>query len=147
MRMSLLPPELFTLFSSSLTGSFIRLVSRSIEVRRQERLFTLQALKNKMSIIEQARRYDNLGHQWTRRVISLIAVFFVIVYPKLIAVFFPHIAVHVGYHQLCSGFLFHSSGEKVNWISFQGLVITPLDTHLVSAIIGLYFGGALANNR
>jgi len=24
-----------------------------------------------------------------------------------------------------------------------GMVITPLDTHLVSAIVGLYFGGSL----
>ena len=26
---------------------------------------------------------------------------------------------------------------------FFGVVITPLDTHLMSAIIGLYFGGSL----
>jgi len=27
--------------------------------------------------------------------------------------------------------------------SILGLVITPLDTHLMSAIVGLYFGGSL----
>jgi len=27
--------------------------------------------------------------------------------------------------------------------SFAGVVITPLDTHLMSAIVGLYFGGSL----
>ncbi len=26
---------------------------------------------------------------------------------------------------------------------FTGVVITPLDTHLMSAIVGLYFGGSL----
>jgi hypothetical protein len=26
---------------------------------------------------------------------------------------------------------------------FFGVVITPLDTHLMSAIVGLYFGGSL----
>jgi hypothetical protein len=26
---------------------------------------------------------------------------------------------------------------------FAGIVITPLDTHLMSAIVGLYFGGSL----
>jgi hypothetical protein len=27
--------------------------------------------------------------------------------------------------------------------TFNGLIITPLDTHLMSAIVGLYFGGSL----
>jgi hypothetical protein len=29
--------------------------------------------------------------------------------------------------------------------AFAGVVITPLDTHLMSAIVGLYFGGSLVN--
>ena len=33
--------------------------------------------------------------------------------------------------------------EVFEWITFQGLVITQLDTNLVSAIIGMYFGGSL----
>jgi len=28
----------------------------------------------------------------------------------------------------------------------KGLVITPLDTHLVSAITGLYFGASMVKN-
>jgi len=27
--------------------------------------------------------------------------------------------------------------------AFAGVVITPLDTHLMSSIVGLYFGGSL----
>ena len=27
--------------------------------------------------------------------------------------------------------------------AFAGVIITPLDTHLMSAIVGLYFGGSL----
>ena len=33
--------------------------------------------------------------------------------------------------------------DIVQWKEMVGLVITPLDTHLMSAIIGLYFGGSL----
>ena len=33
--------------------------------------------------------------------------------------------------------------EVFEWVTFQGLVITQLDTNLVSAIIGMYFGGSL----
>ena len=37
---------------------------------------------------------------------------------------------------------FHEK-ETMRWVAFNGLVITPLDTNLVSAIIGMYFGGSL----
>ena len=30
--------------------------------------------------------------------------------------------------------------EAIKWKYAQGFVITPLDTHIVSAIVGLYFG-------
>jgi len=48
-------------------------------------------------------------------------------------------------HELESvGFWFFKEGREVfEWITFQGLVITQLDTNLVSAIIGMYFGGSL----
>ena len=42
------------------------------------------------------------------------------------------------------GFMFFREGREVfEWVTFQGLVITQLDTNLVSAIIGMYFGGSL----
>jgi hypothetical protein len=34
----------------------------------------------------------------------------------------------------------------VEWKQLKGLVITPLDTHLVSAIVGLYFGASIVKN-
>jgi len=33
--------------------------------------------------------------------------------------------------------------EVMKWIELEGLVITPLDTNLVGAIVGMYFGGSL----
>jgi predicted transporter len=142
--MTAFPPELLTLFASSMTGGFIKLCGRSIEHKRQERLCTLQALNYKAQLLQQARHYNNPGYQWTRRIIALLAVFFVIVFPKIVSVLYPHIPVTIGYPQLQSGFLFFTTGvEKINWMKLQGLVITPLDTHLVSAIVGLYFGGSL----
>ena len=41
------------------------------------------------------------------------------------------------------GFLFIPEKEAMKWVEFTGLVITPLDTNLVAAIIGMYFGGSL----
>ena len=75
------------------------------------------------------------------------AVGAIIVWPKIIAVFWPEIPVTVGYTEFKPGFLFFTEGqESVKWQYLRGLVITPLDTHLVSAIIGLYFGASMVKN-
>jgi hypothetical protein len=51
----------------------------------------------------------------------------------------------VGYLEFKPGFLFFEGKEVLKWevLSARGLVLTPLDTNLVSAIVGLYFGGSL----
>ena len=65
------------------------------------------------------------------------------VLPKLAVIFFPDLAVTVGYTEFRPGFMFVPEKETMRWVAFNGLVITPLDTNLVSAIIGMYFGGSL----
>jgi hypothetical protein len=81
---------------------------------------------------------------WTRRLIALSAVFSIIVLPKLVAVWYPEVSVFVGYTEVQSNFFtsfFGGEGtEIIKWQMAQGFVITPLDTHIVSAIVGLYFG-------
>lgn len=126
----------------------MQLMSRSLEVRRQERLFSMQMMGNHPTPVQTVRAYESRGFQWTRRLIALTAIFSVIVFPKIVAVFMPELAVHIGYPQESSGFLFlFSSVAKIKWVTLHGLVITPLDTHLLSAIVGLYFGGSLAGHR
>ena len=84
------------------------------------------------------------GFAWTRRIIALISVFAIVVLPKMVAVFYPDVDVTVGYTNWRPGFWFFKEGREVfEWITFQGVVITQLDTNLVSAIIGMYFGGSL----
>lgn len=142
--MPVIPAELLTLLGSSVLGGIMQIGSQTLEARRRERIFTLQTLNAQAKIIDEARRYDNQGFQWTRRVIALMAVFFIVAFPKLVAVFHPEIAVNVGYTEIKDGFLFFSSEKiRTEWITFSGLTLTPLDTHLLGAIIGLYFGGSL----
>jgi hypothetical protein len=84
---------------------------------------------------------------WTRRLIALSAVFAIIVLPKLVAVFYPEVGVYVGYTEVQTGFfdfMFGAGPDVVKWKYAQGFVITPLDTHIVSAIVGLYFGAGFA---
>lgn len=138
------PLEVVTLLTSSLGGGAMSLISSIAKAKQAERTYVLQALSAKADIIAGARQYENRGFAWTRRLISLTAVFFVIAFPKLVAVFMPGSAVHVSYTEVQSFlFFFESESPKVVWREMNGLVITPLDTHLLSAIIGLYFGGSL----
>ena len=88
------------------------------------------------------------GFAWTRRIIALTSVFAIVLLPKLVAVYYPDVDVTVGYTNWQPGiFLIRQGREVFEWITFQGLVITQLDTNLVSAIIGMYFGGSLAKGR
>jgi len=140
------PLELVTLLGSSFLGGAMKIWSKTNESRRLERTYVLQALNAKADIIGQARRYENRGFQWTRRTIALMAVFFIIAFPKLVAVFMPETTVFFGYSEMTRGFwFFGTEGDKIVWEQMRGLVITPLDTHLLAAIVGLYFGGSLTN--
>jgi hypothetical protein len=67
----------------------------------------------------------------------------VIAYPKIVPVFFD-IPVVLTWTEFKSGFLFLIDQKEVLMDkAFAGVIITPLDTHLMSAIVGLYFGGSL----
>lgn len=139
-----MPLELLTLLGSGLLAGFMQITARSFESRRLQHSLTLQALSAKASLLRDARQYENRGFAFTRRIIALTATFFIIALPKLIPLFNPHIPVTVGYTELSGGFLFFTDpSEKVQWRELSGLVLTPLDTHLLAAVIGLYFGGSL----
>lgn len=143
-----LPLELITLLGSSFLGGFMRIWGASLRAKRQQHLMSLQTLHANASTIKDARQYENKGFQWTRRLIALTSVFFVIAFPKIIPVFLPQIPVHIGYLELSKGFLFFTTNlPKIHWVHLTGIVITPLDTHLLSAIVGLYFGGSLIGNH
>ncbi len=110
-----------------------------------------QALLEKVGIqqkgYEEARQQATPAMAWTRRTIALTATFSVILLPKLAAIL-TGTTVVVGWTEMTSGFLFFTDGvETIRWYAMEGLVITPLDTHLMSAIAGLYFGGSIANGR
>lgn len=148
--MSPLPTELITLFASSTLSSVFRLLNFNQKVKRDERLATLLALKSDKPPLNIQRLQYPKGSslQWTRRVIAFIAIFSVVLLPKLVAIYRPELPIHIGYSQVSPGFFFFGGDvERITWAHLKGLVITPLDTHLLSAIIGLYFGGSLINNQ
>ncbi len=138
-----LPVEMITMLGSSLLGGFMTIWGQSIKAKQADQKMLLARGKFQMEAIEKARKYENEGFQWTRRIIALTAVFFIIVWPKIVPVFFD-VSVFLTWTEFSRGFLFLiEQKEMLVDRKFAGVVITPMDTHLMAAIVGLYFGGSL----
>ena len=137
------PFELITMLGSTLVSGFMSMWSQSLKAKQLQQQLLLARADIQHKAFKAAREYENTGFQWTRRIIALTAIFAIVLLPKVVVIFYPDIEVTVGYLQFKPGFLFVAEKEVLKWISFQGLVITPLDTNLVAAIVGMYFGGSL----
>ena len=136
---------MITMLGSTVLGGVMSIWSQSIKAKQAEQKMLLQRAEAQTEAFKEAREYENVGFQWTRRIIALTAIFAIVVLPKILPLIDPQAQVIVGYTEWKPGFLFFEGKEVMKWIPMdaKGIVITPLDTNLVSAIIGLYFGGSL----
>lgn len=142
-----IPLELVTMVGSGLMSGLLALWAQSMRARQQAHDNAIEALKTRAGITERARQYNAPGVAFTRRVLALSAVGAVIVLPKVLAAFYPEIPVTVGWTEFDPGFLFFTEGhDAVKWETMQGLVLTPLDTHFMSAVVGFYFGASIVRN-
>ena len=143
------PFEIVTMLASTVLGGVMSVWSESRKAKAEnEKLLITRGefdIKAKKQSLDHGLK--DKGFAWTRRIIALTSVFAIVLLPKLVAVYYPEVSVTVGYTQWNPGGLFRVGREVFDWITFQGLVITQLDTNLVSAIIGMYFGGSLAKGR
>ena len=132
------PLELITMLGSTVLGGVMSIWGQANKTRA--------AFKNKA--VTSAREFGlkDTHFAWTRRIIALSSVGAIIVLPKVAALWYPDVGVVVGYTEIQGGFFNFLFGpnEAVVWKAARGFVITPLDTHLVSAIVGLYFGAGFA---
>jgi len=139
-----LPLELLTMLFSTVLGGVMSIWGQSIKARQAQNEMLMQRAEFNRSAVADARDAGkkDTHFAWTRRLIALSAVFSIIVLPKLVAVWYPEVGVYVGYTEATGGFMnwLFGPAEAIKWKYAQGFVITPLDTHIVSAIVGLYFG-------
>ena len=137
--------EMITMLGSTVLGGLMSIWSQSIKAKQAEQKMLLQRAEVQTAAFKEAREYDNVGFQWTRRIIALTAIFAIVVLPKILPLIDPQAQVIVGYTEWNPGFLFFEGKDVIKWVpmAHRGIVITPLDTNLVAAIIGLYFGGSL----
>lgn len=140
-----LPLELLTMLFSTVLGGVMSIWGQSIKAKEAQQKMLMERANANASFAKEARDAGKTDKHfaWTRRLIALSAVFAIIVLPKLVAVFYPEVPVFVGYSQATGGGffgLFGAEKDVIHWQMAKGFVITPLDTHIVSAIVGLYFG-------
>ena len=140
-----MPFEMITMLGSTVLGGVMSIWSQSIKAKQAEQKMLLQRAEAQTAAFREAREYGNSGFQWTRRIIALTAIFAIVVLPKVLPLIDPQAQVIVGYTEWKPGFLFFEGKDVMQWVRMaqRGIIITPLDTNLVSAIIGLYFGGSL----
>tara|TARA_R110000765_G_scaffold325301_1_gene416766 strand:+ start:502 stop:915 length:414 start_codon:yes stop_codon:yes gene_type:complete len=134
------------MLGSTLLSSLLSIWSQSRKAKEEQQKLLITRGEFEMKARKQSLDHGlkDKGFAWTRRIIALVSVLAIVVLPKLVAVYYPLVDVTVGYTNWNPGFWFFREGRDVfEWITFQGLVITQLDTNLVSAIIGMYFGGSL----
>ena len=135
------------MLGSTVLGGIMSVWAESRKAKADQQKLLITRGEFNLKSAKQARDFGlkDKGFAWTRRIIALTAVFAIVLLPKLVAIYYPDVLVTVGFTNFQPGFLFFTEGKDVfEWATFQGLVITPLDTNLVSAIIGMYFGGSLA---
>ena len=144
------PFEIITMLGSTLLSSLLSIWSQSRKAKEEQQKLLITRGEFEMKAKQQSLDHGlkDKGFAWTRRIIALTSIFAIVLLPKLVAVFYPAVDVTVGYTNWQPGFWFLKEGREVfEWITFQGLVITQLDTNLVSAIIGMYFGGSLVKGK
>jgi hypothetical protein len=145
-----LPLEIITLLFSTILGGVMSIWGQSLHASAERTKMQISAMaeQGKQANLVRQHGMKDKHFAWTRRIIALTAVFSIILLPKIAALIYigtPWV-VTVGYLELQGGFWNWLFGpeEVVEWKSFTGFVITPLDTNLVAAITGLYFGAGFS---
>ena len=126
-----MPFEMITMLGSTVLGGLMSIWSQSIKAKQAEQKMLLQRAEVQTAAFKEAREYENVGFQWTRRIIALTAIFAIIVLPKILPLVSPDAHVIVGYTEWKPGFLFFEGKDVMQWVpmAHKGIVITPLDNY------------------
>lgn len=127
----MIPLEIITMGASAVIGGVLKMMDR--KAAREDRL--LSALKEG----DQLRMNVPEGMMLTRRFIAITIVMAVMVLPKVAALFGSPVVYG---SEVSSSFLWGMFGTApfIEWYTVGGMPITPMDTHSLAAVIGLYFG-------
>ena len=139
------PIELISMLVSTVLGGVLSIMTKKSKDKADEQKMLMQRANFDAKQKDKARAVDDPFTKNTRRWIALICVVAILVLPKLAPFIDSDMPIYVGYTEsvMQGWWIFASSTDITQWKPMTGLVITPLDTHVVSSIVGLYFGGSL----
>lgn len=100
----------------------------------------MEKLSKSNEAVKEAREYTSPGFSFTRRAIALASIASIIVLPLFGALLYPDLPVSYGFTESFSGWF--SYADTITWTTGTGIVITPIHSHLVYAISGMYFGSS-----
>jgi len=147
-----IPFELITMMGGGIFGAVVKLSSIVMANKREAHQQMMDKIGVRRKAVNDARKFLDKRFQITRQIVVLSSVFAIIVWPKIVPVFFPDISVTLGWLAYEPGFkflwLFGTEGKQVlEWTTASGLVLTPLDTNLMAGIVGMYLGSSLADDH
>ena len=139
------PIELISMLVSTVLGGVLSIMAQKTKDKADEQKMLMQRAEFQSQQFDKAREVTDSFTKNTRRVIAILCVLAIIVLPKLAPFIDPSMPIYVGYTETIQEgwWIFATDMDMTQWKPMSGLVITPLDTHVVSSIIGLYFGGSL----
>ena len=141
-----IPFEIITMLGSSVLGGVMSMWGQAQKNKQENHKMMMQVRQQEQDAIQAAREAGQKDKfsALTRRIIALTGVFSIVLLPKLASIFMPELNVAVGYSEWQPGMWFFTEGrDAIVWKSFSGgLVITPLDTNLMAALVGFYFGAS-----
>ena len=141
----MIPMELLSMLASTVLGGVLSIMAQKSQAEAEKQKMFMQRAEFAAQQADKAREVTDAFTKNTRRWIALIAVVSILVIPKLAPFIDPSMPIYVGYTETVQEgwWIFSTDVDMTQWKPMTGLVITPLDTHVVSSIIGLYFGGSL----
>ena len=133
----MIPIELLTLAGSSLAGFMFKMTANARADEHQRFLVQAKEFKAVEASIDNARKFQSNFTNTTRRFI-VVMLFLMLIFILVAGAFIPtNLVVEVPRGSFL-GLINWGGGTKI--INVSGLVAYPWLTHMVSAIIGYYFG-------
>ena len=114
-----MPFEMITMLGSTVLGGLMSIWSQSIKAKQAEQKMLLQRAEVQTAAFKEAREYENVGFQWTRRIIALTAIFAIVVLPKILPLIDPQAQVIVGYTEWNPGFLFFEGKDVIKSMMYK----------------------------
>ena len=140
-----IPMELITMGAGFVASAFTTLFKQAQDKRQQMFEMAMMRGEAQAKIFRRAREYKgSTGFHLTRRAIALAVIGTLLFSTMLAPIWFPDLHISVMLDQVKDG-LFSGPHDVIKTYTYpEGIVITPVITHMVYAITGLFMGNQIA---